>query len=314
MSRLILSLPDGVRNTMAGIFVLLVAASILARVLRLRRPNADWTELIQRIRTWWIMATVFMVALVLGRRVSLVFFAFLSFLALKEYLSLIPTRRADRRVLFWAYLAIPVQYYWIGIDWYGMFIIFIPVFMFLLLPLRMILIGQTEGFLRAVGTLHWGLMMTVFCLSHLAGLLVLHRPADPVGGPGLVLYVVCLTQLNDVAQYAWGRTLGRHRVTPTVSPKKTYEGLIGGLATTLVLAMLLAPLLTPLRPLHAACAGVLIGVMGFAGDVTVSALKRDLGIKDSGTMLPGHGGILDRLDSTLYTAPLFFHFVRYLYY
>ncbi|HHI76213.1 MAG TPA: phosphatidate cytidylyltransferase, partial [Gammaproteobacteria bacterium] len=233
----------------------------------------------------------------------------------KEYLSIIPTRRADRRVLFWAYLAIPVQYYWIATGWYGMFIIFIPVFMFLFLPLRMILIGETKSFLRAVGTLHWGLMTMVFSISHVAFLLVLPAAGNPVaGGAGLVLYLVFLTQFNDVSQYLWGKLLGRRKVVPRVSPNKTWEGFLGGVATTTVLAVLLAPVLTPIEWPMAIAAGLIIGIGGFVGDVTISALKRDIGVKDSGSLLPGHGGILDRVDSLTYTAPLFFHFIHYFYY
>jgi phosphatidate cytidylyltransferase len=217
-------------------------------------------------------------------------------------------------VLFWAYLAIPVQYLWIGMRWYGMFIVFVPVFAFLLLPMRMVLIGETEGFLRAAGTLHWGLMATVFSLSHVAFLLVLPQGLNPHGGgPGLVLYLVFLTEFNDVAQYLWGRTLGRHKVIPKVSPGKTVEGLLGGVSTTIALAWLLAPWLTPFSTGEALLAGVVIGLGGFVGDVVISALKRDLHIKDSGTLLPGHGGILDRIDSLSYTAPLFFHLVWYLH-
>ena len=304
-----------VRWTMGGLFGLLVLSTIVIAALRRLQPGKDHSELVQRIRSWWVMVGVFSLAMVVSRTVSLVFFGFISFLALKEYFSLIPTRRADRRVLLWAYLAIPVQYYWIGIEWYGMFIIFIPVYLFLLMPLRMILIGETTGFLRAIGTLHWGLMVTVFNMSHLAFLLVLPREGNPAGGgPALVLFLVILTQLNDVAQFIWGKLFGSRPVVPTVSPKKTVEGLLGGLATTLALAYFLAPVLTPLSTLHSLLAGLIIGLGGFIGDVTISALKRDLGVKDSGNLLPGHGGILDRVDSMTYTAPLFFHFVRYLYY
>jgi phosphatidate cytidylyltransferase len=303
-----------VATALAGIFALLVAATVAVALLGWAKPEKDWTELRLRVRTWWIMAGVFALALTLSRRVSLAFFAFVSFLALKEYLSLIPTRRADRLVLFWAYLAIPIQYLWIDLRWYGMFIVFIPVYAFLLLPMQMVLIGETSGFLRAAGTLHWGLMATVFSVSHVAFLLVLPKTVNPHGGgPGLVLYLVFLTQFNDVAQYIWGRTLGRRKVIPKVSPGKTVEGLFGGVATTIALAWLLAPRLTPLTPGESLVAGVLIGLGGFVGDVVISALKRDLKIKDSGTLLPGHGGILDRIDSLSYTAPLFFHFVWYLH-
>jgi phosphatidate cytidylyltransferase len=253
------------------------------------------------------MVGVFGVAIAIDRRLSIVFFALVSFLALKEYLSLIPTRRADRRVLFWAYLSIPFQYYWVYRGWYGMFIVFIPVWVMLLISARMVLIGETKDFLRAVGTLQWGLMLMVFSISHQAYLLVL-------GGAGLVLYLVVLTQLNDVAQYVWGKTFGRHKITPTVSPKKTMEGLLGGIITTTLLAVLLAPLLTPLDRWDSVASGFMISAGGFLGDITISALKRDLGVKDSGQLIPGHGGILDRIDSLTYTAPLFFHFLRFYYY
>jgi phosphatidate cytidylyltransferase len=297
-----------------AIFVVLAVATVVVWLLGRLKPEKDWTELRLRIRTWWVIVGVFALALNLYRSVSLVLFAFVSFLALREYLSLVPTRRADRIVLFWAYLAIPLQYLWIGMHWYGMFIVFIPVYAFLLLPMHMVLIGETSGFLRAAGSLHWGLMTMVFALSHVAFLLVLPGSVNPHGGgPGLVLDLLLLTEFNDVAQYIWGRTLGRHKVIPKVSPNKTVEGFLGGVATTLLLAWLLAPRLTPLTPGEALLAGVIIGIGGFVGDVVISALKRDLGIKDSGALLPGHGGVLDRIDSLLYTAPLFFHFVWYLH-
>lgn len=300
-----------------GIFSILLAATLIVWFIDRRRPReAGPSELALRVRTWWVMAGLFTLALVFSRKISLLFFAFLSFLALKEYFSLIPTRRADRRVLFWAYLAIPLQYYWVAREWYGMFIIFIPVYVFLFLPMRMVLIGETKDFLRAAGSIHWGLMMMVFAISHLAFLLVLPPQGNPNGGgAALVLYLVFLTEFNDVSQFVWGKLFGRRPIVPKVSPKKTYAGWLGGLLTTTLLAWALAPLLTPMQGhLHALAAGLLIGTAGFIGDVTISAIKRDLGIKDSGALLPGHGGVLDRVDSLTYTAPLFFHFMHYLYY
>ncbi|MEM7226228.1 MAG: phosphatidate cytidylyltransferase [Pseudomonadota bacterium] len=295
---------------LAGLFGLLVVASVASRMMA-RAPG----ELRQRIRTWWVMIAVFALALFLDRVGAIALFGLVSFIAFKEYLSLIPTRRADRRVLFWAYLAIPGQYLWVAEDWYGMFLIFIPVYLFLGLALRMVIDGATEGFLRAVGTLHWGLMITVFSLSHGAYLLNLPAEGNPAaGGVGLLTFLVVLTQANDVLQYVWGRTLGRHPVIPKVSPNKTWEGLIGGVATTTLAALLLAPLLTPFSLWHSLLAGLLIGIAGFFGDVTISAVKRDLGVKDTSTLLPGHGGMLDRVDSLTFTAPLFFHFTYYLYY
>jgi phosphatidate cytidylyltransferase len=307
--------PVNVVWAIGGIFVLLALASLILLVLGLARPSLDLAELKARTLSWWGMAILFAVAILLSRTVSLVFFAVVSFLALKEYFSLIPTRRADRGVLLFAYLAIPIQFYWIGIGWYGMFIIFVPVYMFLFMPVPMLVIGETQGFLRAVGTIHWGLMSTVYTVSHAAYLLALPPAGNPVAhGEGLLLFLVLLTEGNDIAQYFWGKGIGRRRIIPRVSPKKTWEGFVGGVLTTMLLGVLLAPWLTPFDLIHAVMAGLLIGLAGFAGDLTISAMKRDLGIKDSGTILPGHGGILDRLDSLTYTAPLFFHFTRYFYY
>jgi phosphatidate cytidylyltransferase len=297
----------------AGVLVVLVCASTVTAGLIRMHPERNYLELRLRIQTWWWLVLPMLAALTLPSGYAMAIFGLVSFLAFKEFLSIAPTRQADRRVLLLAYLAIPLQYLWVGMAWYGMFIIFIPVYVFLLLPMRMVLVGETCGFLRAAGTIQWGLMTTVFSLSHTAYLLMLPS-THQVNGAMLVFYLVALTQFNDVAQYLWGKAFGKHKVAPTVSPNKTLEGLLGGIATTTALALLLAPWLTPMTPLHAVFAGILISVFGFIGDVVVSAVKRDIGVKDSGTLLPGHGGILDRIDSLTYTAPLFFHYIYYLYY
>ena len=237
---MILGLPEKIVFALAGIGGILVAASIATWILGKFKPDKDFTELQLRVKSWWVMAGIFSLAIVLDQKVSLFFLGFVSFIAFKEYLSLIPTRRADRRVLLLAYLAIPIQYYLIGIGWYGMFIIFIPVFMFLLIPARMVTLGDTDGFLKAAGTIHWGLMTTVFSVSHAAYLLVLPADVNPgAGGAGLLLFLVFLTQFNDVAQFVWGKTIGHTKVVPTVSPGKTRGGLLGGFFTTMVLAALL---------------------------------------------------------------------------
>ena len=308
-------------TALGGIFGLLVVASFIIAALKRTRPERDYTELVQRTKSWWLMAAIFTAALLVNRVAALVFLGIVSFLALKEYLSIIPTRRADRRVLFFLYLAIPIQYYWVSIGWYGMFIIFVPVYMLLFLPLPMLIIGETQGFLRAIGTLHWGLMVTVFSLSHAAYTLMLPAAPNAIGewrdphtGAALMIYLVVLTQLNDVAQYVWGKLFGRHKIIPAVSPNKTWEGFLGGVVTTAALSAALGPWLTPIDLRNAAILGALLGVAGFVGDVTVSALKRDLGLKDTSQFLPGHGGVLDRVDSLTYTAPLFLHYVRYFCY
>jgi phosphatidate cytidylyltransferase len=260
------------------------------------------------------MVVIFTFVIAVSTTISILFLAFISFLAFKEFLSMIPTRRADRRVIFWAFLAIPIQFYWVLIGWYGMFIIFIPAFMFLLIPARMVLAGKTRGFLKSVGTLHWGLMTTAFSLGHAAYLLALPTENNLASGPGLLFYLVFLTQFNDVAQFTWGKLFGKHPVAPKVSLKKTQEGLLGGMLTTVLVALLLAPYLSPLGYQQALGGGLLIGFGGFLGDVVISAIKRDIVVKDSGNLIPGHGGIMDRVDSLTFTASLFFHYIYYLHY
>lgn len=299
---------------MAAVLCLLIAATATRLWLAYRSPNKDYTELRQRIQSWWWMVALLFFVLATHKTLAIVFFAFLSFLALKEFLCIVGVRQADQRVVIWAYVAIPIQYYWVFTGWYGMFIIFIPVYLFLFLPLRMVLIGETKGFIQSVGQIHWAVMLTVFCLSHLAYLLTLPAKNPEAGSMGMVLFILFLTQFNDVCQYVWGKSFGKHKIIPKVSPNKTWEGFIGGVGTITICAGFAAPYLTPLNMHQGLLCGLLVGVSGFIGDVVISSVKRDLQIKDTGNLIPGHGGILDRLDSLLYTAPLFFHFVYYLVY
>ncbi|WP_373032829.1 phosphatidate cytidylyltransferase [Sulfurovum sp.] len=288
--------------------LLILATAVIYTVYR------DSQELKDRIYSWWIIIIFFILGAMLNTTVAMFFFGFLSFLALKEYFTLIPTRRTDRRVIFYAYLAIIPQFYFAGIQWYGMFIIWIPVYLFLLLPFRQVLTGNNEGFLENTSRIQWGLMMLVFGLSHIAYMLTLPPvQGSDIGGKALVLYLVLLTELNDILQYIWGKRIGKRKIVPKVSPNKTIEGFVGALISITVLAILFS-FLTPFTWIQAAIAGMIISSAGFVGDVVISMIKRDIGVKDSGTLLPGHGGILDRIDSLTYTAPLFFHYVYYLYY
>jgi phosphatidate cytidylyltransferase len=246
-------------------------------------------------------------------------------------MALVPERARYGGIVRWTYAAAVLQYTWVYLNLFELFMIFIPVLTFLLLTLRIVMMRQPEGFVHMVGTLQWGLMMFVFCLSHVSFLLSLPAASNPVGGAiGWFLYLIVLTELNDIAQAQLGRPLGRHKIIPEISPGKSWEGLIGGVLLTTVVAVLLAPVLTPLgepspRILEnglsltfslspwAVGAGLIIGVGGFCGDIAVSAVKRDAHVKDSGTLLSGHGGVLDRVDSLTFTAPLFFHYVYFLY-
>ncbi|MGD9633457.1 MAG: phosphatidate cytidylyltransferase [Pirellulales bacterium] len=318
-----LSLPT--RWVFLTVVAALAAASLATIWLQRRSPERDFRELRARVRTWWIIVALFGLAMLLSRGGAIAFFALVSGLALREYLSLVPPRVTDWRVIIWAYLCIPLQYLWIYMEWYGVFIIFIPVYAFLFFPARLVLLGQTEGFIQSTSAIHWGLMTTVFCLSHAAYLFVMEpgvAPRWPMSsdglspstvGPALLLFLILLTELNDIFQYLWGKSFGKAKLTPKVSPGKTVAGFVGGVATTTLLAAVIGPWLTILDRTHALGAGLLIGLAGVAGDLSISAIKRDLGVKDSGHTLPGHGGILDRVDSLTYTAPLFFHYVWFGY-
>jgi len=308
------SIPTNSLYAMLVVLGILFISSITFFLVKKRKPQKNYIELKQRIQSWWIMIGVLLFSLSLNKLAAIIFFACLSFLALKEFLSIVPMRQSDRNVIFWAYLAIPIQYYWIWKQWYGMFVIFIPVYMFLFLPFRMILIGETKGFIKAAGVIHWALMLTVFCLSHIAYLISLPVKNVEAGAIGLVLFHIFMTQFNDVCQYIWGKIFGKHKIIPKVSPNKTWEGFLGGLVTITICSGFAAPLLTPLSFQQGLLVGGMISGAGFVGDVVISSVKRDLKIKDSGRLIPGHGGILDRLDSLTFTSPLFFHFLYYLAY
>jgi phosphatidate cytidylyltransferase len=296
------------------IFGILAVVSLLFFIISKIKPRANIDELVSRTKSWWIMAVIFVAATVFNTTVSYVALAFLSFVAFRELYSLLGFRQSDRRAIFWAFVSIPIQYYLAYIGWYGAYIIFIPVMMFLLLPLRFIIKGDTEGITQSMSLLQWSLMLTVFGLSHMAYLLSLPElQGFAAGGLGLLFFLVFLTEINDVMQFTWGKLLGRRKIIPKVSPNKTWEGLIGGVICTTVIGSFLR-FLTPLSMLEVLFVSFMIAIAGFVGDVVMSSIKRDVGVKDTGSIIPGHGGLLDRIDSLSYTAPTFFHLVYYLAY
>ncbi len=299
---------------LVGVWLFLIVATIFVKRKQAAHPERDHSELAQRMNSWWVIIGLLSVALFLGKATTILLFAFVSYLALKEYLTITPTQIQDRVVLFWVYLMIPLQYLFVFTVNFEMFLVLIPVYGLAVIAMQMILTGVTQGYIARIGTIYWGLLMTVFSISHLAYLAVLPGADGPITGAGLVLYVVLLTQSNDVSQYIWGKSLGRRKIIPSVSPSKTWEGFLGGMGTSIVLASLLGTWLTPLPWYLAALSGLLVSVAGFFGDLNMSCVKRDLCLKDTGAMLPGHGGILDRVDSLTLTAPLMCHFIRYFCY
>jgi len=300
-----------------GVLGILVLASVTGVVLR-RTAKSDAARatienLNARTRAWWKMCAIFALTLMIGRVGSLVLFGLLSLLALREYITLVPTRRGDHRTLLWSFFIItPLQYYLIGIAWYGFFAIMIPVFAFVFVPTRIAMSGDTEHFLERAAKIQFGLMICAFCLSHAPALLILNIPRFEGRNAQLLLYLVLVDQMSDVLQYVWGKLTGRHKIAPSVSPSKTWEGFLGGVATATLLGAALWRA-TPFTPLQAAGMSLVITLLGFAGGLVMSAIKRDAGVKDFGAVIEGHGGILDRIDSLCFAAPIFFHLVRYFF-
>jgi phosphatidate cytidylyltransferase len=298
-----------------GVLGLLALATIVGLVLRVavKAPSAQKTidNLNQRIRAWWVLCVIFGLTLVVGPTGSLVLFGLVSFLALREYVTLVPTRRADHHTLFWTFFVFtPLQYYLLSIKWTGFFIV-IPVYAFLFLPAVMALAGDTRDFLERAAKIQWGLMICVYCISYAPALLTL----DIHGyGPDakLLLFFVIVDQLSDVLQYVWGKLAGRHPIALSISPNKTWEGFLGGVLSATAIGTALW-WLTPFTPAVAAAISLLITLLGFAGGLVMSAIKRDSGVKDYGTLIQGHGGILDRMDSLIFAAPVFYHVARFFY-
>ena len=300
-----------------GVLALLVTASITGRILKqkLRGETAQKmvANLNARINAWWLMCAIFVVAIEGGRITSVVMFGIISFLALREFITITPTRRHDHRALFWAFFVVlPYQYWLVATDWYGMFAIFIPVYAYLLIPIRNAMAGDTERFLERTSKIQWGLMACVYFVSYAPALLNLPVPGYEKQNAKLLFFLVFVVQISDVLQYIWGKCCGRHPIAPKVSPNKTVEGFIGGSLTAVALGASLW-WITPFNPWQAALMSAAIVMMGFFGGLVMSAIKRDRGVKDYGEMIPGHGGIMDRIDSLCFAAPVFFHITRYFF-
>ena len=298
-----------------GIVALLAVASIVGRVLAARSegPNDVVANLKARVRAWWVMVAIFAVAFVMGKNTTLVLFGLASFFALREFITLTPTRAGDYLPLVLSFFVlVPVQYALIGYDQYGTFAIFIPVYAFLLLPAVATFAADVDSFLERSAKIQWGVMITVYCISYAPALLLLKIPGYENQNALLMFYLLLIVQLSDVLQYVFGKLFGKHKLAPRVSPSKTVEGLVGGgLSTTLIGGAMWW--ITPFTWQQSLAMSFLIVVMGFLGGLTLSAVKRSLGAKDWGVMIEGHGGMLDRLDSVSFAAPVFFHVTRFFF-
>ena len=298
-----------------AVFLVLAVASTIGLTLKWRqgfdRAHATIDNLNARLKAWWIMIAVIAAATWTGAWSIIGLFALVSFQCLREYVSLAPTRKGDHRALIWSfYVFLPLQYYLIAAGWYGLFSILIPVYAFLLLPISASLGADTTRFLERSAKIQWGLMICVYCLSHVPALLTLEIPGYEGRNLLLVVFLLLTVQSSDVFQYIWGKLLGRHALSKQISPSKTVEGLVGGVLSATAMGAALW-WITPFSPVEAAFVALVINTLGFFGGFVLSAIKRDRGVKDWGHLIEGHGGMLDRVDSLAFSAPVFFHLLRY---
>ena len=298
-----------------GLIITLIIASSIGYGLKFKvgfsTPHAVIDNLNARINAWWVMILLIFAAAALGFYGVIGLFVVISFMALREFLSLLYIRRGDHLALAACfYVILPLQYFLVAIDWFSMFTIFIPVYGFLFLPILSALLGDTAHFLDRSTKVQWALMISVFCISHIPAILTLDIEGFEEKKLLLMIFLILVVQSSDVLQYVWGKLFGKHQIAPKLSPSKTVEGFVGGVVSASVLGGLLY-WLTPFNPVQAVLMSLLICLMGFLGGLVMSAMKRSMGVKDWGNMISGHGGMLDRMDSLCFAAPIFFHVVRY---
>ncbi len=299
----------------------LAIAQVVGHFLR-RQPDTTVNPGIvrafnQRLRAYWMMGAILTAAFLFpGPRATVVLFFLVSFWALREFITLTPTRMGDHRALFWVFFIFtPMQYILVGlgIEYYQMYSVAVPVYGFLFIPARIALAGDSKRFLERAAKTQAALLICVYSLSYAPALLYLdlRTSAGEKWGanPGLLFYFILMVQLGDVLQYAWGKFLGKHVIAPEINASRTWEGFIGGVASTTLVGTTLW-WVTPFSPIEAAAMSLVIAIMGFAGTMTLSAIKRDRGVKDYGTLVRGHAGVLDRIDSLCFAAPVFFHLTR----
>src|SRR5258708_22638937 len=285
----------------------LVIASLIGWIVGRRSREGRGKSVVEnlnaRIKAWWVMVLLLSGSLMFGPKLVIVLFAFVSFAALREFITLTPTRRADHSVLFLGFFVVlPAQYFLVWVNWYGLFAVLIPVYVFLLFPALAVVSSDTKNFLTRTAEAQWGVMICVYCISHVPALLMLRIPHCDLAL--LLVFLVLVVQASDVLQYVWGKLFGRHKIAPVVSPSKTVEGFVGGVLTATALGAGLW-WLTPFKVWQAAAMSLLITIMGFLGWPVISSIKRDRGVKDWGYLIEGHGGMLDRLDSVLFAPPNF---------
>ncbi len=380
---------------LGGVLLVLALVSGIVYALRKRRDIGVDAAVLDtfrsRIHAWWLLFGMLVGAFLLGNLMTVLLFGLISFWALREYITLTPTRRADSNTLFWVFfLCTPLQFLLVAIDpaWfvrffvippYQVFSIFIPAYTFLIIPAAIAVSGDAKHFLERIAKIQVGLLICVYSFSFAPALLTMHYPTpetsrevagvmpgglldnalepvvkaatETVTGPAqtpenggatqhadedavetspqavsqepsqtpikhqtgrslrLLFFFVLIVQAGDVFQYLWSHIPRRHVVAPSINSSRTWEGVLGGAATNALFATALWGVTPFPEWWQAAMAGLLVSLMGFAGNLTMSAIKRDRGVDDFGNLIEGHNGVLDRIDSMCFAAPVFYHFV-----
>lgn len=297
----------------AGAFGALVVMTAIGEGMRLRYPGARGVEVFMtRVHSWWGMVVLFTGALLAGRTGVALLFAFASFAALREYYTFADKARADHLTLAAAFfIVLPLQYVLVWAGAAQVAGVLIPVYAFLLLPAFTALRGDPQRFLVRIAETQWGLMIGVYCISHVPLLLALDIPGYAGHGVLLVALLVIVVQAGDLVDFFAGRRFGRRRIVPGLSPK-TWEGAATGVAAAALLGLLLAPL-TPFGAVPAMALAAVAAVIGKAGNLVMTAIKRDKGIRDWSHLIPGQGGVLDQLDSVIFAAPVFYHLTAFIW-
>lgn len=301
---------------LAGLVFLIATATLLGSRLATRTTDAAklaWIgQLNSRIHASWLIVLLFAIGFAVGGAALVVIFALASFFALREFVALTPIRPSDHWALVIAfYVVIPIQYLLVAGGGYSIFGIFIPVYVFLLLPVLMALKQDTENYLQRVAKVQWGLMISVYCVSHAPAIASLELPNYEDRGALLLLYFLLVLQISELLAVIASASFGR---TPLKSdPNKSREGvLLGGIGATLLGTALWW--MTPFTWWESTLMSAAIVTAGFMGGLVLNSVKRSLGARDfaeDGVVLSR--GVLDRLDALTFAAPVFFHLTFYFF-
>lgn len=282
-----------------------------------------------KLRVWWLMAAIFGFGILFQRTGVVILFGLVSFWALREFITMTPTRRGDHRTLFWVFFIFtPLQYILIAFgsdppsfvpqnDYYGLYSIMIPVYASLFIPARAAIAGDYKRFLERSAKIQAGLLICVYSLSYAPALLYLdlrRTGGEPWTGNNVsvLIFLVVIAQLAAVLERGWSKLAGRHVIAERINGSRTWEGVLGSMVTTGLIAASLY-WATPFYPWEAGVLAAVVTVMACGGAMTMSAIKRDRGVNDTGTLVQGHAGVLDQIDNICFAAPVFYHLTRYFF-